>query len=155
YPGGASIAPPAHRQAGLRLAREITPLDRDGRKSATGRTVLVSIGMSNTTQESRSFRAITKADPQLNPKLLFVDGAEGAQTAAIISDPAARYWRTVAARLEAVDVTAAQVQAVWLKEADAAPKEPFPAEVKKLQEELVKVLHILHDKFPNLKITYL
>ncbi len=74
--------------------------------------MLLSIGMSNTTQESRSFRAIAKADRQLNPKMLFVDGAEGAQTAAIISDPAARYWRTVAARLEAVDVTAAQVQAV-------------------------------------------
>jgi hypothetical protein len=44
---------------------------------------------------------------------------------------------------------------VWLKEADPAPKEPFPGEVKKLQEELVKILHILHDKFPNLKIAYL
>src|SRR5262249_17188933 len=155
YPGGVNVRPPAHQQAGLRLSREITPLDRAGRKSASGLIVLLSIGMSNTTQESRSFRAIAKADPQLNPRMLFVDGAEGAQAAAIISDPAARYGDTVAARLKEVEVTAAQVQAVWLKEADPAPKERFPAEVKKLQEELVKILHILHDKFPNLKIAYL
>ncbi len=36
YPGGANVAPSAHRQAGLRLAREITPLDRDGRQSPAG-----------------------------------------------------------------------------------------------------------------------
>ena len=155
YPGGANVPPSAHRQAGLRLSREITPLDRDGRKSSSGLIVLLSIGMSNTTQESRSFRAIAKADQELNPKMLFVDGAEGAQTAAAIASPAAKYWRTVAARLKEVEVTAAQVQVVWLKEADPAPKEPFPAEVKKMQAELVNVLHILHDMFPNLKIAYL
>jgi hypothetical protein len=155
YPGGANVPPSAHLQAGLRLAREITPLDRDGRKSPEGLIVLLSIGMSNTTQESRSFRDIEKADKELNSKMLFVDGAEGAQTAKIIADPAARYWGTVDARLKAVEATAVQVQAVWLKEADAAPKEPFPAEVKKMQAELVNILHILHDKFPNLKIAYL
>ena len=155
YPGGANVPPSAHLQAGLRLARQITPLDRDGKKSPDGRIVMLSIGMSNTTQESRSFRAIAKVDPGLNPRMLWVDGAEGAQTTAVISDPAAKYWRTVDARLREGEVTAAQVQAIWLKEADAQPKEPFPAEVKKMQMELVKVLHILHGKFPNLKIAYL
>src|SRR5215813_3775562 len=47
YPGGVNVRPPAHQQAGLRLSREITPLDRAGRKSASGLIVLLSIGMSN------------------------------------------------------------------------------------------------------------
>ncbi len=155
YPGGSNTPPKAHLAAGLRMAKEITPLDRDGRKSDSGLIVMLSIGMSNTTQESRSFRDLAKADPQLNPKFKWVDGAEGAQTAAKISDPTFKYWQTVDARLREVEVTAAQVQAVWLKEADAMPKEAFPVESKKMVEELVSVLHILHNKFPNLKIVYL
>src|SRR6266478_2361348 len=127
YPEGSNVPPPAHLRAGLRLAKELTPLDRDGRKSDSGLIVMLSIGMSNTTQESRSFRDLAKADPQLNPKFLWVDGAEGSQTAAKIADPNFKYWKTVDARLKEVDVTAAQVQAVWLKEADAMPKEEFPA----------------------------
>jgi hypothetical protein len=101
HPGGANVPPSVHLQAGLRLAREITPLDHDGGKSPDGLTVLLSIGMSNPTRESRSFRDLAKADKELNPKMLFVDGAEGAQTAKIISDPAARYWSVVDARLKA------------------------------------------------------
>src|SRR5437867_11520192 len=113
--------PAAHLRAGIRLAREIAPLDRDGRKSPDGRIVLLSIGLSNTTQESRSFRVVAKADKELNPKLLFVDGAQGAQTAARISNPSADFWGMVEGRLRESEVTAAQVQAVWLKEADAQP----------------------------------
>jgi len=155
YPGGANVPPAAHLRAGLRLASGIAPLDREGHRSADGLIVLLSIGMSNTTQESRSFRLLAKADKELNPKLLFVDGAQGGQTTTLISNPEAAYWNVVGARLDASGVTPAQVQAVWLKEADAQPKEPFPAEVKKMQTELVNVLHILHDRFSNLRIAYL
>ncbi len=153
YPEGSNVPPPAHLRAGLRLAKELTPLDRDGRKSDSGLIVLLSIGMSNTTQESRSFRAIAKADSQLNPEMLFVDGAEGAQTAAKIADPASKYWVTVESRLREVEAAAAQAQALWTKEADA--KEDFPVEPKRMQEALVRALQILHNKFPNLKIAYL
>src|SRR5712691_10533648 len=41
YPGGASVAPTAHQQAGLRLAREITPLDRDGHPAPGGLILLL------------------------------------------------------------------------------------------------------------------
>src|SRR6266852_1644830 len=87
--------------------------------------------------------------------MLFVDGAEGAQTAAKIADPASKYWVTVESRLREVEAAVAQVQPVWMKEADAMPKEDFPVEPKRMQEELVRVRHILHNKFPNLKIAYL
>ncbi len=55
-----------------------------------------------------------KADSQLNPEMLFVDGAEGAQTAAKIADPASKYWVTVESRLREVEAAVAQVQAVWM-----------------------------------------
>jgi hypothetical protein len=155
YPGGVNTPPSAHLQAGLRLAAEIVPLDHEGHKSANGRIAMCSIGMSNTTQETRSFLKLAAVDQSLNPKLTVVDCAQGAQTAFKIQDPNFPYWKTVNARLQDAEVTPQQVQVVWLKEANSMPKEPFPEHARLMQEQLVKVLQVLHDKFPNLKIAYL
>src|SRR5207247_610160 len=140
------VPPPAHLRAGLCLAKELTPLDRDGRKSDSGLIVLLSIGMSNTTQESRSFWAIAKADSQLNPEMLFVDGAEGAQTAAKIADPASKYWVTVESRLREVEAAVAQVLGGVDEGGRRHAQKDFPVEPNRMQEELVRVLHILHNK---------
>ena len=155
YPNGSNTLPAAHLAAGIAIAKKIQPLDRAGRPAPDGKIVLMGVGMSNTTQESRSFIFLAKAHAsEINPSVLIVDGAQGAQTAALIARPEARYWSTPMARLEEAGATAAQVQAVWLKEADAMPKEAFPIEVKKMQAELLSIVHILHDKFPNLRVIY-
>src|SRR5690242_1209368 len=51
YPAGANVPPDAHAAAGLDRARRVQPLDPQGRPSVAGKVVLLSIGMSNTTQE--------------------------------------------------------------------------------------------------------
>ena len=155
YPGGLATPPPAHAAAGLRLARALVPLDADGRPAADGKIVLLTCGMSNTTQESQAFKKLAAADPALNPRLVIVDGAQGGQTAAITAQPDANYWNVDMARLRAAGVAAEQVQAVWVKGANARPTRPFPAEAKKLQADLAATLRNLHDKFPNLTIAYL
>jgi hypothetical protein len=58
-------------------------------------------------------------------------------------------------RLKKAGLTPAQVQAVWIKQADAGPTEGFPKYAQTLQGELVRVAHVLHDRFPNLKLAYL
>lgn len=155
YPGGSNAVPAAHLEAGLRLAAQIVPLDREGRKSPMGRIVLCTIGMSNTTQESRSFLKLAAAASDLNPRLTMVDCAQGAQTASKIRDPKHPYWKLVSERLVNAEVTPQQVQVVWVKEADPSPTAPFLEHAGQLQTEMVDVLHNLHDKFPNLKISYL
>ncbi len=155
YPGGANEPPQAHLDAGLRLAKSVVPLDREGRPSPDGRIVMCSIGMSNTTQETRSFLKMSIFDKSLNPKLTIVDCAQGSQTAAKIKDPKFVYWNVVASRLRDAEVTPQQVQVVWLKEANAMPKEAFPEHARMLYDDMVGVVHTLHDKFPNLKLTYL
>jgi len=155
YPGGQNTPPPAHQKAGLALARQTIPLDAEGRPSDSGRIVFLTIGMSNTTQESQAFIRLARADGGLNPKLALVDGAQGGQTARITANADANFWKVVDDRLSAAGVTAKQVQAVWLKQANAGPTAPFPAETRKLQGDLVATLHNLHEKFPNLKIAYL
>jgi hypothetical protein len=147
YPGGASVPPAAHLKAGLALVRKIAPVD--------GKIVLLSIGMSNTTQEFQAFEKLAAADPDLNPRLLIVDGAQGGQTAAITAQPQSKFWTEVDRRLAAAGASAAQVQVVWLKQANAGPVQPFPAEAKKLQADLLSTLNNLRRRFPNLKLTYL
>jgi hypothetical protein len=44
--------------------------------------------MSNTTQESRAFQSLALKDPDLNPQLVIVDGAQGGQTAGITAQGA-------------------------------------------------------------------
>jgi hypothetical protein len=155
YPGGRNTLPRAHLKAGLALARKTIPLDAEGRPSESGRIVFLSIGMSNTTQESQAFIRLAHADGGLNPKLVLVDGAQSGQTARITANPDANFWKVVDDRLSAAGVSANQVQTIWLKQANAGPTAPFPAETRKLQADLVATLHNLRDKFPNLKMGYL
>lgn len=155
YPGGRNTIPAAHLAAGIELGKRVVALDRDGRPSPGGRIVLLSIGMSNTTQEFSAFQRLAASAPDLNPNVLLVDGAQGGQTAQITANPQSNFWRVVEQRLGAAGVTAAQVEVVWLKQANAQPSTPFPEHAKKLQADLVATLHNLHDRFPNLKLCYL
>lgn len=160
YPDGANERPSTHEAAGLRLAGEIRPLDADGKPDAeAGRIVLLSIGMSNTSQLSNGFEAALRTADDVNPKLLFVNGAQGGMTAAAIRDPedggrGAQYWRVVDERLQSLGVSRAQVQAVWIKQADAGPTQGFPAYAKTLQEELQSIVQVIHRRFPNCKLAY-
>ena len=147
YAGGVNHPPPAHLKAGLEIARRVAPLD--------GKIVLLSIGMSNTTQEFQAFQKLAAADTALNPKLMIVDGAQGGQAADTTANPTANFWNVVEERLSAAGVTAKQVQVVWLKQAIIQPERPFPTEAKKLQGYIADTLHNLSDRYPNLKIAYL
>jgi len=155
YPGGSNAPPREHQKAGLEAAAGIVPRDTSGQPSRDGKIVLVSIGMSNTTQEFQVFQKLASADPDLNPRLVLVDGAQGGQAADVTADPRSRFWGVLDQRLSAAGVSRQQVQAVWLKQAIRVPSRPFPLEAKKLQEYIRATIHNLQNSFPNLKIAYL
>jgi hypothetical protein len=159
YPGGSNSRPAGHEAAGLAAARGIRPLDARGVLDETGgRIVLISVGMSNTTQEFSTFKPLASADPGKNPRLSIVDGAQGGMTARIIADltnpSGQRYWETVDARLAASGVTPAQVQVAWVKEADAQPTAQFPNDALLLKNELAAIARILKVRYPNIRIAY-
>ena len=155
YPGGVNTPPPGHLKAGLAQARKIVPLDAAGRPSPDGKIVMVSIGMSNTTMKFQTFQKVAAEDRSLNPKLVLVDGAQGGQVAWITASPKTPFWEVVDSRLEAAGVTRNQVQAAWVLQANPGPVRPFPAESKELQSNLADTLHVMQERFPNLKIAYL
>jgi uncharacterized protein (TIGR03437 family) len=147
YPDGSSRRPPAHEAAGLRLASQIRPID--------GRVVLLSVGMSNTTQEFSVFQQFAARDRDLNPQLTLVDGAQGGWSADRIVSDGATYWAAVEQRLRAAGAAAAQVQVVWMKQADATPTLRFPEDARRLQTELAAIAGALRSRFPNLNLLYL
>ena len=160
YPEGKDERPAAHEAAGLALAKQVQPLDRAGRPNRDGAIALLSVGMSNTSQISQGFQKALIGEPEKNPRLVFVNGAQGGMTAAAIQDPednsrGTQYWTTVDERLKTAGVTRAQVQVIWIKQADAGPAQGFPAYAQKLQEELTRIVQLLPGRFLNIKLVYL
>jgi len=154
YPGGTNAPPAAHRTAALAMAAQIVPRNAAGSPDPQGLIAMIAVGMSNTTHEFGAFERNADADPNRNARLVIVDTAFGGQTAAAIANPQAAYWTTMSQRLQAMGISAAQVQVAWLKEADAQPPDNFPVHAPILRDELEIIANNLHDKFPNLRLCY-
>ena len=155
YPSGSNVRPPGHEVAGQLLADAVVPRDASGSPAAGGRYALLSIGMSNTTQEFSTFMPLADSDPAKDPRLALVDGAQGGQTAQAWSNPNATAWDVVDQRLASAGLTRQQVAVAWVKLADAGPTSGWPAYAQQLQAETAAVLAILHDRFPSLQLAYL
>ena len=156
YPGGENNRPFIHDSLGLLLAQHIAPLDTLGNiDPVRGKIVFLSVGMSNTTQEFSFFKSIADTDKAKNPKLIIVDGAQGGQTAAIISNPTASFWTVIEQRLHSAGVSNRQIQACWVKEADAGPTQQFPIHANTLRDELIAIVRIIKQKYANCRIVYI
>ncbi len=163
YPNYANNPPPGHLAAGLSIATNlIQPRDaNDNVDPDSGKIVLLSIGMSNTSQEwaskgEENFRALANADPSKNPRVLIVDGAQGGQAATDWTNFPHRTWSNVIQRLANAGATTNQVQVIWMKHARRGPvaSGAFPAHARALQEDLEKILRLARSQYPNLKIAY-
>lgn len=157
YPNGANQRPAAHNAAGVSIAQSIKPLNASGTVDETnGKILWMSIGMSNTTQETQEFLSLMQTYTGKNPKLVLIDGAEGGQDINAINNPTASYWNTVSNRLATAGSTAAQVQVIWFKEAEAQPTDTsFATYPDALKTKYKSVVQMLKAKFPNVKLVYL
>lgn len=159
YPAGQSVRPLALEQAAASIvANDIRPRNAAGEiDTVNGKIVMISIGMSNATQEFSVFTSRTMADPARNPQLVVVDGAQGAQTAQAWADNEAP-WSVLAGRLTSAGVTAQQVQVVWLKDANPGPGQnggSFPTHAQILQDDLEIIVRQITTRYPNAKLTFL
>ncbi|MGI8424057.1 MAG: ester cyclase [Chloroflexota bacterium] len=155
YPGGSNRPPAAYAALGLERARHIVPRDDEGHPDPRGKIVLLSIGMSNTHMEYEAFKRLADADDRKHPRVVLVDGAQGSQAVDATIDSRAGFWAAVDHRLVRAGATPAHVQAVWLKQVTAVPREQFPDDARHLQVSLRKVVGVLRQRFPNLQIVYL
>jgi hypothetical protein len=157
YPGGLNVPPDNFLKDGLYESAQVVPRNALGAPHPDGRIGLLTIGMSNTRQESQAWGQIMAADPDTNPRVVFVNGAQGGQTAARIADEfgqGAQFWANVHSYIQQAGMTDLQVQAIWLKEADANPTSGWPAYANTLRDELVTICRILRKRFPNARLCY-
>jgi hypothetical protein len=156
YPGGAVERPPSHDVAADSFAR-VALLDASGVPDPlSGRIVLLTVGMSNTNLESQAFIPLADGDPARNQSVVIVNGAQGGWDASRVADPSqnATYWSTVDSRLAAAGVTPLQVEAVWLKEAEARPTQAFPQDAQILESDLETIVQIIKSRYPNTRQVY-
>lgn len=113
YPEGANRPPGSYLDQGLRRAQLIQPLDRNGNPTESGKIGLLSIGMSNTTQEFSAFMKLVQREGTVNPHLVIVDGAQAGQDAIKVSNPSASDFRPEVDRtLRIAGLSHEQVQVV-------------------------------------------
>jgi hypothetical protein len=154
YPGGTNTIPPAHLAAGLKLAKQIQPLDADGNPSPNGKIVLLAIGFSNPNMEFPAFQKVAAADAGLNPKLMLVNGCVGGRSSEVIANPDSNYWNEVKKLTDKAGTTFKQVQVIWFKLVVPNPTQPWPVETKLLATHYIATLQNFHKYFPNAKMAF-
>jgi hypothetical protein len=171
YPGGSNEPPADHAAAGRQTLARIEPLDILGRPDPRGRIVLVSVGMSNTTQEfcsqgggrpcdPWSFVGQAAADSAVDTtSLALVNGARGGQAADTWDSPAESNYDLVRDRwLTPLGLSEAQVQVAWVKQANPRPTVSLPdsdADAFQLERSLGAIVRAMKTRWPNLGIVFL
>lgn len=171
YPGGINQPPPDHDSAGKARRNAIRPLDVNGDEHPFGKYVLLSIGMDDATEEwcSRtsgppctawSLMGRAAADPAINrTSLVIVNGAAAGQDASTWMSPTSpNYERIRTVRLAPLGLSENQVQAVWVKLANARPAVGLPADsadAYRLMSSIAQVLRTLRTRYPYLQLAFI
>jgi len=153
YTDGKDEPSSVYAETGVALGAAVRPLDRNGEPSLSGKIAMISIGMSNTSHEFLQF--IQLADARKNSSLVMIDAAREGAAATEIAVPYGDYWTLVNSQLQGSEISAPQVQVVWLKTALARDRRSFPENARLLQRTLRSIVEILSAKFPQLKLVYI
>jgi hypothetical protein len=170
YENGTNEPPSDHAAAGAARSALVQPLDTSGNPNAAGKIVLLSIGMSNTTQEfcsggglppcdSWTFSGQGLTDASVNhTTLFFINGARSGQTASTwdsATDP--NYDRVRDTDLANAGATEKQVQVAWVKVANATPTIALPspsADAYTLETEMGNIVRAMKTRYANLRLVY-
>ncbi len=155
YGNGSNTPPAAQMKLAEAAAAQIRPLDEMGKAAEGGKIVLMSIGMSNTTNEFSRFKQIADADARKANNVVIVDGAQGGKDAAAwLKDGP---WKTADERLRSAGVSPNQVQTLWIKQAMMGPARlgEFPKHAEVLKSDIEEILSRAKKEYPNVKLAYL
>jgi hypothetical protein len=163
--------PAAHQNAGITQALAVQPLDLTGNPSPAGKYVLLSFGMSNTTQEFCSgsgalpcspwtFMGQAAADSSVHRgPLALANGALGGRSASFWDSPAdPDYDRVRDQVLAPQGLSEAQVQIAWVKVANPGPTASLPApqaDAITLLRQMGDIVRALKTRYRNLRLVYL
>lgn len=155
YGNGNNIPPESHRKAALVELAKIQPLDKNGNPSSDGKIVFLSLGMSNARIEFDYFMQTIADKPEINSKLVVVNGAQNGQ-AVIEWATKENLFHNQKKYLSDNGVNYNQVQVIWAKFAVKGPTgEDFNNEQQIMLDNMKIVMQLAKKEYPNLKIVYL
>lgn len=190
YENCSDNVPIDHGTDGTNFAAQVQPLDTNGKPNSSGKIVFTSIGMSNAMDEFGRFIRAAAGNSGVNQTtLLILNGAAGGILAncwTVATGPPScganvenQYDRVRDTVLAPAGVTEAQVQVVWIKEADGGPGEPNQdcgsngcaplcdpsisgclnatnkTEALRYEAKLGEILRAAKTRWPNLKLAFL
>lgn len=164
YPDAKNVMPETHRQAGERIAATIVPLDTRGKPDERdGRILAVVFGHSNTSMYFSALgRQLQQQRAELHPRFEMLNAAIGGNQLPEISRLEGSVWAKAEKMVDRPGYSLAQVQVLFLHTTyhgagnrGAVPPRPFPETMRKMQQDLAKVLEHAVKVLPNLKIAYL
>ncbi|MBG9375340.1 hypothetical protein I5907_03790 [Panacibacter sp. DH6] len=138
------------------VSASVVPLDANGNYSPSGKIGFISIGASTCSIMMNNLRKKTKASPLTNPLLLTANCTGGGESIQEINDTITNaYWNVAFSKLAKNNLTAPQVQVVYLETDDSISVMSFPERPLNTRQVYTTTLQILLTKFPNLKVVYL
>jgi hypothetical protein len=164
YPGGTNELPSVHAEEGYERALNIQPLDADGAPDPNGKIVVLSIGMSNTSQEFcghregcfvNTFGGQANADPAVDTDhIFFANGARSGQSAEEWLALDSRNYTSIRTSLRDAGMSELQVQVIWLKvvNGQSASRPSLPdeqADAYLLLSRLGTIMRNMNTLYPN------
>lgn len=146
YPNGSNTDPDPHLSDGLAIGQTVQPID--------GKEVLISLGESASDQPFEQFITQANADPEKNPALTIVNGAQGGATASFWTLPNSVYWdQLINYLIPEAGATPDQVVAAWVDDINST-SQTFPQNAQTLQADMEAIMGLLQQNFPNIKLAY-
>lgn len=164
YPGASNQIPEAHRDAGVRAAAAIRPLDKEGRPDPEGgKIAALVLGHSNCNQYFGAVGCILEEKrSELNNAFVLLNAAVGGQQLPQIVELKGKVWDKARDVMAQQNLAAPQVQALffhttWVgaQNREHVPPGPFPETMREMQRCLSTVLAHCVSLFPNLRVAYL
>ena len=149
YDNGSNSVPSGLYQKVLEAASQIQPVN--------GKIGLISVGMSNVSQEFIDFQSKAEVDPEVSAAVVTVNGAQSGQSADkwVTPDPGTNPWSVLASRISSSGLSNGQVQAVWLKQANRGTIEtPGLEDALEMKSNLAYIVKKLRTDYPAIKVIY-
>jgi len=147
YPGGSNTDPDPHHADGVSIAQSIQPIN--------GKIGMISIGESATQQGFENFIVQANADPEKNPSLLIVDGAQGGATGNTWITGNSGFWTELLNySLPFWGLAPNQVEIALVNDVNSQQGATFPSDAQGLQTDYETIAQLLLQKFPNMKMAF-
>ncbi|MBC8107745.1 MAG: hypothetical protein H7Z14_14225, partial [Anaerolineae bacterium] len=169
YPGGVNTMAAAQLSAAMSRSANMQPLNTSGQPDANGKFVLMSVGMSNTSQEwcgndssliSQPYSLMGQAavHPAVDhSRMVIFNGARGGQTAGTWDQTTDANYARVQTDLTSAGLSEAQVRGAWLKVANANPTTSLPAansDANHLVQQMGNIVRTMKQRYTNLEMVF-